>query len=70
MILGGCSTISSQALEYSELSNKFCYFGDAHTYIYDTVGQCKLSSIIPFCEKSQSMNIEEQKSRSMLATTN
>ena len=53
MLLGGCSNVSQQTLAYSELSQKFAFVGDAHAYIFDTIGQARLDAIIPFCEKIQ-----------------
>ena len=70
MLLGGCSNISNQTLAYSEISRKFAYIGDAHLYIFDTNGLCRLDSTIPFCEKSQSLHVEEQKAEGKIATKN
>ena len=51
MLLGGCSSVSKQTLAFSEVTQKFAFVGDAHTYIFDTQGQSRLDAIIPFCEK-------------------
>jgi WD40 repeat protein len=69
MLLGGCSSVSSQTLEYSPLSQKFVFCGDAHAYIYDTRGLCKLDAIIPFCEKIQTQYISDIKKTAMLPST-
>lgn len=57
-----------QTLEYSARSKKFAYVADAHCYVFDTSGICRLDSIIPFCETIQSKHIEEQKIQSNLST--
>ena len=67
MLLGGCSNASNHTLSYSEPSKKFAYIGDAHTFIFDTKGQCRLESIIPFCEKIQTAELSEQKKESKIA---
>lgn len=66
MLLGGCSNVSQQTLVYSGRSQKFAYLADAHVYVYDTTGLCRLDSIIPFCENIQSKHVEEQKQESNL----
>ena len=74
MLLGGCPvgtslTLNEQSLGFSPISEKFAYVGDAHIFVFDTTGLSRLDSIIPFCEAVQSTNIEEQKSASMLETS-
>jgi len=66
MLLGGCSNVSTQTLAFSETTKKFAFVGDAHCYVFDTKGQCKLDAIIPFCEKTQSKFIVEQKKNANL----
>lgn len=59
MLLGGCSNVSQQTLEYSDVTKKFVFLGDAHAYVFDTAGLCKLDAIIPFCEKTQTEHISD-----------
>ena len=69
MLLGGCLDINKQTLAYSEVSQKFAFAGEAHVYVFDTRGQVRLDTIIPYCEKIQARYIAEIKETALIETT-
>ena len=53
--MSGCTTVSRQTIAYNAREQKFAFLGDAHIFIYNARGAYRLETIIPFCEKIQTV---------------